>query len=184
MTSGQLFLLLVSLVGLVGAWNCASEFGDVASRSVRAVAVFEGRVKRRLSLRPGGNTTTSSSSDPVAQVVFRVDKVLKGELEGVAQSRTNGSNRGSLVAVGFFGSREDPSRCTGSLDSVQVGASYIVFVGNRTSSKGQPNTSKGEWTIISKKRQIPSFVISGRPELTTPEVIRIVQSYNCSKCGK
>lgn len=180
MTFSQI-LFLVSVVGLVGAWNCGSEFGDVASRTVRAVAVFEGRAKRRLSLRSG-----NGSSDPVAQVVFRVEKVLKGDLEGVALPRTNSSSssRGSLVAVGFFANREDPGRCTGSLESVQVGASYIVFVGNRTSPNGLPTTSEGQWSIASKKRQIPSFVISGRPELTTSEVIRIVQSYNCSKCGK
>lgn len=179
MTFGQL-LFLVSVVGLVGSWNCGSEFGDVASRTVRAVAVFEGRAKRRLSQRSG-----NTSSDPVAQVVFRVEKVLKGDLEGVALPRTNSSSsRGSLVAVGFFANREDPGRCTGSLGSVQVGVSYIVFVGNRTSPKDQPATSEGQWSLSSKKRQIPSFVISGRPELSTSEVIRIVQSYNCSKCGK
>lgn len=199
---------LVVFFGLVKlstvAWNCDSDFGDVASRTVRSAAVFEGRATRRLLSHHHRGGEGEGGRE--GKIVFRIERVLKWNRQ-ILSSRSISST----VAVGNFKDPEDPSNCVASLAAVSIGASYVVFIGNGTNGRPTPSTtlpspSGAETSLLSGSRRgqkqrrlqyslsssskkkeesvIPAFAISGRPEPSSPGIVETVLQYNCSKCSE
>ena len=164
---------------------CGSAFSDVASKTLRASIVFDGRADRRVK---------SSATD----VVFKVRTVFKGDLPrrgkppsttGVVADAAAGAAAGGddrpfeEVVVGPFGEKADVGGCMAP--PVVIGSQYVVFLDESlpadTVAAALASSSS---TNRTKSKLLPTnrYRIAGFPESSSKTAIKEVQEFSCSKC--
>lgn len=152
----------VVAVRTVAGRSCGSEFDDLASRTVLATTVFEGRAENVSEIAGDSDTDAALYS-----VVFRVRHVFKGTME----KRLNAKNNADvyrLVTVGKFGANSDDGACVGS---VTLGGVYVLFVGERIGGGGA-----GQKKVFYENTALPVEA--------TDDVRKTMEDSSCPKCGK